>query len=172
MADHLSYTSGSSGCRSIRRPALWRSPKLKTAVLRIAYPLGPMGRGTLANYLVEQRVPMVLGFDPPFNSCTPKMRQKRSSQLVEHKLAGVFNVAGPSPVFSLIKGVGKTPVPIPEMLLPYCLGKFGLSRLPKASVTHLKYPIVIDDGPFRTATGFEHTYELDQIMGAFKEGQL
>ena len=46
--------------------ALWRTPKLKTAVLRIAYPLGPMGRGTLANYLGGPRVPMVLGFDPLF----------------------------------------------------------------------------------------------------------
>jgi len=56
--------------------------------------------------------------------------------------------------------------------LPYCLGKFGLSRLPKASVTHLKYPIVIDDELFRKTTGFEHTYDTDQVMGAFREGRL
>ena len=154
--------------------ALWRAPKLKTAVLRIAYPLGPMGRGTLANYLVEQHVPMVLGFDPLFQFLHTEDAAKAIIAAVEHKLTGVFNVAGPSPVplSSLIKGIGKTPVHIPEVLLPYCLGKFGISRLPKASVTHLKYPIVVDDDPFRKATGFDHTYELDQVMGAFKEGRL
>ena len=151
--------------------ALWRSPKLKTAVLRIAYPLGPLGRGTLANYLLDSRVPMVMGFDPLFQFLHTEDAARAIICAVDQKLSGVFNIAGPSPIplSSLIKGVNRTPVPIPETILPYVLGKFGLSRLPRASVAHLKYPIVIDDTRFRQATGFEHTYEIRQVMGAFKE---
>lgn len=151
--------------------ALWRSPKLKTAVLRIAYPLGPMGRGTLANYLGEARVPMVLGFDPLFQCIHTEDAATAIVSAVTAKLTGIYNVAGPSPIplSSLIKGVDKQPVPIPERLLPILLGKFGLSRLPRASLSHLKYPIVIDDTAFRAQTGFTFTYEVEQIMGTFKE---
>ena len=104
--------------------ALWRAPKMKTAVLRIAYPLGPMGRGTLANYLLEQRVPMVLGFDPLFQFLHTEDAAQAIIAAVTNKLAGVFNIAGPSPVRYRASLQNKTPVPIPEIALPYCLGKF------------------------------------------------
>ena len=151
--------------------ALWRAPKLKTAVLRIVYALGPMGRGTLANYLGEQRVPMVLGFDPLFQCIHTEDAATAIVAAVDAKLAGIYNVAGPAPIplSCLIKGVDKQAVPIPERLLPMLLGKFGLSRLPRASLSHLKYPIVIDDKAFREKTGFTFTYEVEQIMGTFKE---
>jgi UDP-glucose 4-epimerase len=151
--------------------ALWRIPKLKTSVLRIAYALGPMGRGTLANYLGEDRVPMVLGFDPLFQCIHTEDAATAIVAAVDAKLAGIYNVAGPDPIplSCLIKGVNKQPVPIPERLLPMCLGKFGLSRLPRASLSHLKYPIVIDDRQFREKTGFKFRYQVEQIMGTFKE---
>ena len=153
--------------------ALWRAPRLKTAILRIAYPLGPMGRGTLANYLDGRRVPMVLGFDPLFQFMHTEDAARAIISALKSKLVGVFNVAGPSPVplSTLIRGVQRKIAPIPEVAMPYMLGKFGLSRLPRASLSHLKYPIVIDDALFRDATNFNHTYEIDQIMGAFKEGR-
>ena len=46
--------------------ALWRMPKISTAVLRLVYTLGPSRRGTLANFIRGPRVPMVMGFDPLF----------------------------------------------------------------------------------------------------------
>src|SRR5207237_5908998 len=48
--------------------ALWRLPKLSTAVLRVCYTLGPSGHGTLAGFLRGRFVPMVLGFGPLFPS--------------------------------------------------------------------------------------------------------
>ena len=151
--------------------ALWRSPKLNTAVLRIAYPLGPMGRGTLANYLGGQRVPMVLGFDPLFQFMHTEDAAEAILATVDEKLSGIYNVAGPSPIplSELIRGVGKPAVPIPGPILPYCLGKMGLSRLPRASLSHLKYPIVITDDLFRQHSNFCHQYDVDQVMGSVKE---
>ena len=151
--------------------ALWRTPKLKTAVLRIAYALGPMGRGTLANYLGGQRVPMVLGFDPLFQFMHTEDAAHAILSAVDAKLSGIYNVAGPSPIplSELIHGVGKSTAPIPETLLPFCLGKMGISRLPRASLSHLKYPIAINDELFRSSTDFKHQYDVEQVMGSVNE---
>ncbi|MGB0646610.1 MAG: NAD-dependent epimerase/dehydratase family protein [Bradymonadia bacterium] len=151
--------------------ALWRTPKLKTAVLRVAYPLGPMGRGTLANYLGGPRVPMVLGFDPLFQCIHTEDAASAVIAAMDAKIAGIYNIAGPPPIplSALVKGVSRRAIPIPEPLLPYTLGRFGLSRLPRASLSHLKYPIVIDDSAFKVETGFKYTYQVEQIMGAFRE---
>src|SRR5439155_1481245 len=47
--------------------ALWRHPKIDTAVLRVVYTLGRSHHGTLASFLARPRVPTVLGFDPLFH---------------------------------------------------------------------------------------------------------
>jgi UDP-glucose 4-epimerase len=60
------------------------------------------------------------------------------------------------------------PVPIPEPLFRPLLGRFGLPALPRGAVTHLKFPIVIDDGPFRAATGFSHEHDAQRTIRAFR----
>lgn len=150
--------------------ALWRFPKLRTAVLRMVYSLGPSRRGTLASFLNGDRVPMVLGFDPLFHLMHEKDSAKAIVAAITHELNGVFNVAGPPPVpLSLLcRVVGKPAVPVPEMMFPYVLGRLGFPKLPRAALAHVKYPVVVDDRAFRAATGFEPEFDEAQTMDSFR----
>lgn len=150
--------------------ALWRYPELDTSVLRLCYTLGPSRSGTLAAYLRGPRVPTVLGFDPLFQFMHEDDAAEAICVALDKQLKGVFNVAGPQPLplTNIIKQAGRQPVPIPEILLRAVFGRFGLPQLPPGAVEHLKYPVVIDDSSFRTATGFNHRYDEDQTIAAFR----
>ena len=150
--------------------ALWRFPELSTAVLRICYTLGPSCAGTLASFLRARRVPTVLGFDPLFQFMHEEDVANAICAGLEHKLRGVFNVAGPPPVplSLLIEHTGGQRVPLPEGLFRLALGRLGLPRLPKGAVKHLKYPVVINSGAFREATGFAHDWDETATTQSFR----
>ena len=150
--------------------ALWRYPELDTCVLRLCYTLGPSRSGTLAAYLRGPRVPTVLGFDPLFQFMHEDDAADAICLALEKDLRGVYNVAGPQPLplSNIIRQAGRQPVPIPEILLRAVFGRFGLPQLPPGAVEHLKYPVVIDDSSFRTATGFNHRFDEDQTIAAFR----
>ncbi|QDG49208.1 SDR family oxidoreductase [Persicimonas caeni] len=150
--------------------ALWRYPDMDTTVLRLCYTLGPSQRGTLASYLKGPRVPTVLGFDPLYQFMHEQDAAEAICLSLDHKLRGVFNVAGPQPVplSLLIDVTGRTQIPIPEPLYGRSLGKFGFPNLPKGSTNHIKYPIVIDDSAFRRETGFQQRFDEIQTMEAFR----
>lgn len=143
--------------------ALWRLPKISTAVLRLCYTLGPSGRGTLASFLRGRFVPMVLGFDPLFHFMHEEDAAEAIVQALEKRLRGVFNVAGPQPLpLSVIaREAGRRTLPLPELLLAALTGRAGLPRLSRGALAHIKYPIVVDASAFREATGFQH--RLDEL---------
>src|SRR5262245_3537927 len=141
--------------------ALWRFPELTTTVLRMCYSLGPTGGGTLATFLRGPRVPYILGFDPLFQFMHERDVAAGICLGVEKRIRGVYNVSGPQPVplTVVVRETGRTPVPLPEFLFAAAIGRFGLPRLPRGALDHIKYPIVIDGAAFRSATGFSHEYD-------------
>jgi len=149
--------------------ALWRFPEMDTAVLRLCYTLGDSGRGTLGSFLRGPRVPTVLGFDPLYQFIHEEDAARAIFETLEHKLRGVFNVAGPQPVplSLLIRATGRQNLPIPEPLYHLALGRFGLPKLPRGATAHVKYPIIVDDEAFRRATGFAHRFDEIETMQAF-----
>jgi UDP-glucose 4-epimerase len=151
--------------------ALWRYPEIDTCVLRACYTLGPSCHGTLASFLRGPRVPTVLGFDPLFHFMHELDSADAIVLALEKRLRGVFNVAGPPPVplSVIIRETNRQNTPVPEALVNITLGRFGLPRLPKGAVEHIKYPIVIDSAAFRKATGFEHVYDENETMAAFRD---
>ncbi|MBK6519126.1 MAG: NAD-dependent epimerase/dehydratase family protein [Polyangiaceae bacterium] len=151
--------------------ALWRMPEMTTTVLRMVYTLGPTGHGTLASFLRGPRVPMILGFDPLYQF----MHETDVARSIEHALKarvrGVYNVAGPPPVplSQLIRATGRKSMPLPEFAFRFAMGRFGLPRLPAAALSHIKYPVVIDDRAFRRATGYEHAVAEDRAMREYHD---
>jgi UDP-glucose 4-epimerase len=150
--------------------ALWRMPELTTTVLRMVYTLGSTGQGTLATFLRGPRVPMILGFDPLFQF----MHESDVALAIEHaivgRLRGVYNVVGPPPVplGVLIDTVDRKRLPLPEFALRATLGRFGMPNLPIAALSHVKYPVVIDDKAFRTATGYRHRVDELECMRQYR----
>ena len=151
--------------------ALWRFPELATSVLRVCYTLGPTGQGTLAGFLRGKRVPMVLGFDPLFQFLHEDDVVEALVLTLGKRPRGVFNVAGPQPLplSRVAIAAGRTPVPVPEILLESLIGRFGFPRLPKGALTHIKYPVVVDAKAFRETTGFVHEYDEMDAIRSFRE---
>lgn len=151
--------------------ALWRMPEMITAVLRLVYTLGAPGTGTLASFLRGKRVPMVFGYDPLFHVLQEEDVVTALQLALEKRVRGIFNVAGPPPVpFSvIIRETGRTPVPLPESILARLLGRFGFPRLSQGTLSHTKYPIVVDAKRFREATGFRYANDEGRIIRIFRE---
>lgn len=154
--------------------ALWTCKSMRTVVLRIVYALGPSGRGTLASFLAGPRVPMSLGFDPLFHVMHEDDAAKAIVLAAESEIAGVFNVAGPPPVplSILCEATGRRPFPLPEPLLPRFLGHFGLPRLPRGALSHLKHSVVVDNSAFIAATGFEYSWDEHATMSSFRDANI
>lgn len=150
--------------------ALWRYPKMKTAVLRCVYTLGPSRQGTLGRFLSKARTPMVLGFDPLFHFMHEFDVEEAIVAAVESKLRGVYNVAGPQPLpLSVVATrAGSKPVPLLEPVFKLVQGRYGFSSLSEHATRHLKHPIVLDDSAFREATGFTHAYDEMQTIDGFR----
>lgn len=150
---------------------LWRFPEMASVVLRVCYTLGPAAQGTLAAFLRGPRVPTILGFDPLFQFMHELDAARAIVTALESDIRGVFNVAGPNPVplSLLIRETGRLPLPVPEPLFRFTLGRFGLPRLPRGAIEHLKHPVVIDKSAFYQATGFMHEFDEDATMHAFRD---
>ena len=150
--------------------ALWRYPDLDTSVLRVCYTLGPSRTGTLAGFLRGPRVPTVLGFDPLFQFLHDLDAAEAICLALERGIRGVYNVAGPEPMplSLLVRLSGHRQVPVPEVLFRLLLGRFGLPRLPPGALNHVKYPVVVDAGAFRTATGFTPAHDADATVADFR----
>lgn len=150
--------------------ALWRWPEMDTSVLRICYTLGPSRRGTLAAFLAGRRVPTVLGFDPLFQVLHEHDAAAAVAATVGRALRGVFNVAGPQPLplSLLIEKAGRARAPLPEPVLSRLLGRFGLPPLPRGAVSHIKFPVVVDDALFRRTTGWTHEIDEHRLLAEFR----
>jgi UDP-glucose 4-epimerase len=150
--------------------ALWRYPEVNTAVLRLCYTLGPARHGTLAAYLAGPRVLTVLGFDPLFQFMHEEDAARAIVTALESRLRGVFNVAGPRPLplSTIIRDTGRSPLPVPEKLFYLLSGRFGLPRLARGALSHLKFSVVIDDSAFRKATSFHPRFDEYATLTDFK----
>ncbi len=151
--------------------ALWRFPALTTTVMRMCYTLGPSGHGTLATFIRGPRVPAILGFDPLYQFMHEKDVVKALVCALDARPRGVFNVSGPQPVplSVLVRETGRKLVPLPELLFSASLGRFGLPKISKGALDHIKYSIVMDATPFRKATGFAHDIDEVQAMHEYKQ---
>jgi UDP-glucose 4-epimerase len=151
--------------------ALWRSPAMTTTVLRVCYTLGPSGDGTLARFLRGKRVPLVLGFDPLFQFMHDADLVSALARTIEQRPRGVFNVAGPQPLplSRIVREADRIPVHLPAFVIAGMLGRFGLPKLPRGALAHLKFPVVVDAEAFRRATAFVHAYDEIAAIRSFRE---
>jgi UDP-glucose 4-epimerase len=151
--------------------ALWRYPSFITTVLRMVYTLGPTGHGTLATFLRGARVPTILGYDPLFHFMHEEDVVNALVVSLDARPRGVFNVSGPHPVplSVIIRETGRTNVPLPGPLLAAALGRFGLPRLPRGALEHIRYPITVDGSAFHRAARFTHAIDEKGAMRAYRD---
>ncbi len=151
--------------------AIWRHPRMTTTVLRMVYTIGPTGSGTLATFVRGRYVPMVLGFDPLFQLMHEDDVAAALEAALDTRPRGVFNVAGPPPLplSTIARETGRVPVPLPEVVLARLVGRFGLPKLARGAIEHIKYPVVVDGTAFRKATGWSHRIDEMAALAAFRQ---
>jgi UDP-glucose 4-epimerase len=57
---------------------------------------------------------------------------------------------------------------VPDGILKMVMGRFGLPKLPRAAINHIKFPVVIDDRSFREATKYRHQVSEVQCMHDYR----
>ncbi|MGC4068995.1 MAG: NAD-dependent epimerase/dehydratase family protein [Polyangiaceae bacterium] len=143
----------------------------RTSILRVCHCIGASGRGMLSQLLRGHRVPTVLGFDPVVQFLDERDVALALSVALEHRLMGIYNVGGtrPLPLSTIAQKLGRVVTPFPEGLFRLSVGRFGMANLPSGALSHFKYSIVIDDGLFRSRTGFVPKFDEDAALSAFRE---
>jgi UDP-glucose 4-epimerase len=152
---------------------LWRHPEIAIAVLRPVSTLGPHVHSAIVTYLRLGWVPTILGFDPMFQFIHEEDVTEAIARVLEKRLRGVFNIAGPGqvPLSVAIRETGNTPVPLPESLARAVFGRLfrlGLFQFPPGAIDFVKYPCTVSGRRFVGETGFAPRFDLEETFASIR----
>lgn len=152
---------------------LWRYPHIRTCVLRPVNTLGHYVHAMIAQYLRQDRIPTVMGFDPMMQFIHEEDVSEAITLALEHGLQGVFNVVGPGevPLHTAIRESGGTAWPLPEFVMRPLfarLFKLGMLPYPPGAIDYLKFPITLSGARFVEATNFRPLFGLEEIFDSLR----
>lgn len=149
------------------------NPHVTVSLLRFANVIGEQITTPLTRALQLPVVPSILGFDPRFQFVHEDDVIRAIAFVMEHELAGVYNVAGDGllPWSEVAKIAGKrtiplTPVGTSSVLWP--LKRSGLIELPEEYLRLLRYGRGADNRKL-TEAGFRYDYSSVAAVRAFVE---
>lgn len=148
---------------------LWKSPHIRTCVLRPVNVLGWFVHSMIGGYLRMERPPTVMGFDPLMQFIHEEDVSEAIALALDHGLQGVFNVTGPGqvPLHTAIRETGGRPLPLPEFVLRPTLDRLfrlGLAPWPAGAIDYLKYPVTLSGRRFVEATNWKPLFGLEEIF--------
>lgn len=146
----------------------WKHPDVKTVILRPVHIVGAV-RNAPSNYLRLKRIPRLAGFDPMIQIIHETDVAEAIGAALAPDVRGVFNVAGCDavPLSTLQRMTGNEVLDFPHFLAEAALERLWRLRLtsfPAPELDHLKYVCMVDDAPFRNASGFRPTHDIDATM--------
>ena len=152
---------------------LWRYSHIRTCVLRPVNVLGYYVHSMIGSYLREARVPTVMGFDPMMQFIHEEDVSEAIALALDHRLQGVFNVAGPGevPLHTAIRETGGTPLAVPEPLMRPLFARgfrWGVIPYPPGAIDYLKYPLTVSGERFVEATNFRPLFSLEEIFQSLR----
>jgi UDP-glucose 4-epimerase len=138
---------------------IWRYPEVKTALLRPCNVVGPRIQNAMSRFLRQRVIPTMIGFNPMVQFLHEEDLVSAIVAAAVSEEAGVFNVAGRSPV-PWKEAIGwtsarKLPVPTTVASLYLSAVRALASAVPAYMVNFFKYPCVISDAKFRQTFGWE-----------------
>ncbi len=152
---------------------LWQHPEVRTSVLRSVNVLGPHSRTMMATYLRLPRIPTVAGYDPMMQLMAEDDLSEALVLALEHRLQGVFNVAGSGelPLHTVIRESGGVAWPIPLPFARTICKRFfdwGIWSYPPGVVDYLRFPLSVSGKRFSEATGFSPRVSLREMLSAMR----
>jgi UDP-glucose 4-epimerase len=148
---------------------MWKYPELETVILRPVNIVGPTVRNAPSNYLRLERPITVLGFDPMVQLIHEEDVCRALMLALRPGLRGVFNVTGSGevPLSSVLRELGRRPVPIPHPIVRAIVRRAfdaRLSSFPPEEVDHIQYLCVVDGSRFARDAGRAPAYSLRETI--------
>jgi UDP-glucose 4-epimerase len=145
-------------------------------ILRTAPILGPSVDNFTTRYLSHRLVPTVLGFDPLWQFVHEADAVVAFKLAVDRDVPGVFNITGDGvlPLSTVIRLVGKTPLPLPRPLASTLAGALWLAQLaeaPPAFFDYLQYVCVADGAHAKRTMGFTPVFTSREALLDFASAQ-
>jgi len=148
---------------------MWKHPEVETVVLRPVNIVGPTVRNAPSNYLRLEHPLTVLGFDPMVQLIHEEDVCSAIALALRPGVRGVFNVTGPGevPLSTVLRELGRDPVPVPDFLLRALARRLfdaRLSNYPPGEIDYIQYLCAVDGSRFVRETGWTPKYSLRETI--------
>jgi UDP-glucose 4-epimerase len=147
----------------------YRHPEIETVVLRPVHIVGPTIRNAPSNYFRLERPWTVMGFDPMIQLLQTEDACAAMLAALAPGVRGVYNVVGPgeAPLSSLLRELGRIPIPIPHFLARALLNqmfKYRLSDFPPPELDFLRWSCTVDGSRFAKEASFVPKHRLRETL--------
>src|SRR3954469_892261 len=148
---------------------MWKHPEIETVIIRPAHVIGPTVRNAPSTYLRLQRPWTLAGFDPMVQLIHEEDVARALALALKPGVRGVYNVVCPGelPLSSVLRELGRTPIPIPHLIARPLLEKlfqYRLAGFPSAELDHLQFLCTVDGSRAERELGFRPSYTLRQTI--------
>jgi len=147
---------------------------VSVTILRSCPVIGPNAAKSVAALMFKPPIMIgVAGYDPPMQFVHEDDLIELMVIFLEHKKAGIFNVAGDGELrySEVAKLSGRKMISLPERLLSLLMGFSWALRIQKDSPTSglefIKYPPIISTGKLKKETGFRFRYSSRDALLSF-----
>ena len=152
---------------------LWKYPELNITILRPCNIVGPGVNNTLSQSLMQERVPVLMGFSPMMQFIHLEDMADAIVVAFEQNHPGIYNVAPDDcvPYQTAIElcGCKKRHVPSIPPNMPLLLARLTKRELfPPHLLNYFKYAATIDGSLFSQTFGFTPRYTLKDIFAHYR----
>lgn len=152
---------------------LWKYPELNITILRPCNIVGPAVNNTLSQALMQERVPVLMGFSPMMQFIHLEDMADAIVVAFDQNHPGIYNVAPddcvPYQTAVTLCGCKRLPVLSIPPMMPALLSKLTKRQLfPPHLIDYFKYAVTIDGSLFSETFGFTPRYSLKDIFNHYR----
>lgn len=152
---------------------LWKYPELNITLLRPCNIVGPGVNNTLSQLLMQDRVPVLMGFSPMMQFIHLEDMADAIVAAFEGNHPGIYNVAPDDcvPYKTAVELCGCKTLPVPSLPVaaPRVLSRLlGKPLFPPHLINYFKYAATIDGSLFASTFNFKPRYTLRDIFSHYR----
>jgi UDP-glucose 4-epimerase len=131
--------------------------------------VGPNVKNAPSNYLRLKRPWTLAGFDPMVQLIHEEDVARAMMLALKPSVRGVYNVVGPGevPLSSVLRELGRSPVPVPHLLARPLLDRLWAARMtgfPPPELDHLMYLCTVDGTRATRDLAFHPAYTMRETI--------
>jgi UDP-glucose 4-epimerase len=148
---------------------MWKHPEVETVILRPVHIVGPNVKNAPSNYLRLKHPWVLAGFDPMVQLIHEEDVARAMIAAQRPSVRGVYNVVGPGevPLSSVLRELGRQPIPIPHLLARPVLDRLWAARMtgfPPPELDHLQFICTVDGTRAEREMGLRPAYTMRETI--------